>query len=271
MARFPVLPRHLCNRNQVRAYPGLSPMRKTVTKHRFPFIPLFRMSQSQSQMYPRKRARTGFYKAPGSYEKNNKTPIVARRYARSGYMTLKAKVDALYGALEMKSLETAVNNSPQTSTATITNLSQIAQGDTETERTGMKVTAKSIQFNGLIYWHVSATRSVFRVIIFVDKNDDGSDPVSTSLLTASNVYSLRNNALSSLNRFKILMDRTVVLDSNSQVAHIQFYKRLNEQMHYIGTSATSDGANHIWMLTISDEPTNAPVVNAYARLNYLDI
>jgi len=106
---------------------------------------------------------------------------------------------------------TVVNNIAQDS------CNLIPQGITEKTRIGRKCCIKSIGWR--FRWDLKVTSTpaetsdTMRVILYLDKQANGTAPAVTDILESSSYLSFNN--LSNKNRFRTLMDRTYVLNSKS--------------------------------------------------------
>ncbi len=93
----------------------------------------------------------------------------------------------------------------------------IAQGTTESERLGRKITIRSINWRWDIVKIASTSPSngdeVVRVILYLDKQTNGATATTVGLLETDDYQSFNN--LANKSRFRILMDRTYVLNALS--------------------------------------------------------
>jgi len=156
-----------------------------------------------------------------------------------------------------------------TSTGSMQELSNIAQGDEYTNRQGRSVLCKSLELNGWMVQNASATTTILRIIIFRDNNADGSTPVSTEVLTSNNTYSLRNPEPHNMKRFNILLDKVYTFDSaKSKIAKFSFFKNMNSHIKFANGANSNQGS--LWCYLLSNEPTNAPTVNLNSRVRFYD-
>lgn len=152
----------------------------------------------------------------------------------------------------------------------MTNLSAIALGDNDTDRNGSSIKVTSHLLRGTLTKAASATATKVRVIIFSDTSSNGALPVVADVLQTSNQDSPLNKVNGS--RFTVLFDKSYVLTNDTPMRQFKHFKKMQHHIHYLnGTSATSAmGQGPIYMLTISNEPTNAPTVSVNSRMRFLD-
>lgn len=175
--------------------------------------------------------------------------------------------------VEKKVLDTNADPTPS-NTASIVTLSNVAQGDDYNQRNGRKIKADSIYLNGQVrIENTAAKETVLRVIIFIDSESDGETPTAAELLQdGTDLQSPLNYAYAGT-RFKVLMDRYLLVSSNGpQNKAIKFYRKLGHHVSYLGTGATSGnmGTGNIYMLLMSNEPTNTPTFSYWARFRFID-
>lgn len=157
----------------------------------------------------------------------------------------------------------------------ITCLSAIAQGDDVGGRTGNSILAKSLFVNFSIGINASATQTMVRCLIFIDMLNTGTATTATELLTSAyvgNGYA----PLAPLNvdfttRYRVLVDKKYTLSNQgTKMLAVKVYKKLHKHVKYTGSASTDVYKNNIYMLLISDENANAPLVNWVSRLGYYD-
>lgn len=159
-----------------------------------------------------------------------------------------------------------------TTTATITHMSQIAQGDGNGARTGNSVLAKSIQFNMSVSKHPTATLTFTRVMFFIDKRQVADTaPVIGDLLVSASTVALKNTQAVLANRFEVIYDKTFHLSSTGQATDIdKGFFELHHHIIYNGSAVSDIDKGGIYMLTLSNEATNTPTQIISYRLSYYD-
>ncbi len=166
---------------------------------------------------------------------------------------------------------TSIGNAGQ-----IANLSLIAVGDTNQDRTGNKIVGKNLMMRLRITKTVATTDAV-RIIIFHDKEQHGADAAVLDLFE-----NITDGADTHLNgdtkqRFRIYKDMTVVFSSDGEGTSDIEYRIFNINLrnlpiHFIGTTAAdaSNGKNNLYIGMIANEDTTKTAVRSFSRLWYSD-
>lgn len=205
------------------------------------------------------------------------------KYAKTGgAMALQKAGQALsvarsvYGLLntEFKSKDVYDSGTSISSTASFSLLNGMAKGDTISTRTARSILCKSLELNLTFIQHASATETLIRAIVFIDKSPEGTAPTVAQLLDASGYTHVAQRNLNYRKEFVILKDFRFHLSSNNQeVVTKQFYKKLN--MHTIfddsdaGTIADIMN-NALYIMWWSNEATNTPTFYMQSRVRFLD-
>lgn len=173
-----------------------------------------------------------------------------------------------------------------TSTASVVNLSNIAQGLDYFNRTGDSILGQSIEFRALLVGSSAVERNRIRILIVCDHDNRGTDPVIGDVLQGGSQPSIQPyNALSG-NRFAVLYDELVTLNnavglaaSGTSTTYIQdqsilpvLKRKWNKHLRYIGTTG-ADASNYegaLFMMAISDQVTNGPTLAYTFRLTFTD-
>lgn len=174
---------------------------------------------------------------------------------------------------ELKTRDVIISGT-QNTTGTITMITDTAQGNASTQREGLKIQPRSLRYRYSVELDGSTTTTMFRFIIFMDKQQNGTVATTAELLEADTVYAWGEH--DTRPRFKILADRRIALTQSgfnrlvSAEGYIRFPKSM--RIFYKGTSAaqTDQGKNNIYVYMVSDEATYPPNVNFYTRLRYVD-
>lgn len=148
-------------------------------------------------------------------------------------------------------------------------LNVIAQGNTESQRIGRKLTIKSIlwrmKFRILANTAASTTEDSVRIILYLDKQCNGAAAVVTDILETASFLSF--NHLANSSRFVILMDKHIQLnqmagggdgtteDYGAKGTRVQFFKKCNIKIEYDDSATTgvltSCRSNNLGVLFIS--------------------
>ncbi len=153
------------------------------------------------------------------------------------------------------------------------NLTAIAQGDDVTNRQGNKIRAKRIHVSGVQTLHASATDSRVRYIVVRDNNGSTTQPAIADLF--SNAGAMLNNlpklgSPQSNSRFSVLMDKMIVVNSDTPTKQLNWSMSLDHHIYFTGTASTDEGKGHIYLMIASNEATNDPVVTMQSQVWFLD-
>ncbi len=177
-------------------------------------------------------------------------------------------------------VETKVINVNSTSTAVgtsgvITCLSQVAQGSDYTSRVGDSIRLQTLELRMRVFQNLTATQTVFRVVVFRDLDGYGVAPAITDLFDATggagntiSQYNWLNNQ-----RFSILFDELQTFSStNESTAAVAFKTDHQGHVKYLGTTAAtaSNGKGSVYLLVVSDEGVNTPTYAYNSRVTFTD-
>lgn len=172
---------------------------------------------------------------------------------------------------ELKTLDTGTFASP-TTTGQIIALTETAQGDTSLTREGLQIRPRNLQYKLYCAKNTSATLTLCRIIILLDKENTGTYPTATDFLETDATLSYTEH--DTRPRYKIYKDFAVKLTTNNPTwfkkGIIKFPK--NHKIWYSGTTAAeaSNGKNAMFMYCVSNEATNYPTVNYNFRLRFTE-
>lgn len=197
-----------------------------------------------------------------TYGKRNSTRAIASRALRVARSVTKK--------IEYDHKITAGSGAVST-TGTVFPLHLIPQGTGDSERIGDKITVRNILGRVSFIMNSSATNTLFRFIIFQDKQQvgDTSPGISDVLATSSTLSSLNTNAAG---RFKVIKNWFFQMDSvKGATKTIQFYKKVNTNLRFNGTLNSDIQKNGLYVLLLSDQGTNTPTVYYNFKIGYADI
>lgn len=160
-------------------------------------------------------------------------------------------------------------------------LNAVAQGDDYNNRTGRKIYGKTLQLRLKLSANPSqgVPSSVTRVLIVIDKSNTNSDPTVANVLqdvgTQSTAVYSSWNKVTVPNRFGILYDKIIDLQELSKQCYVVNIKRKihNLVMSYVGTAATDEYTNAIYLLMINDaldSSTDEPSYSFQSRISFYD-
>ncbi len=197
---------------------------------------------SKGKFYPRKK-----YKSSSSRQSGSTTVVIPGITRRSGFYGRYTP-----GQGELKFHDIAVTDAVVAVNGTIQNtgsVNLIAQGTGESQRIGRKCVIKSInwRFELDIPAVANATGSdTVRVMFYLDKQANGVTASATDILATDNFQSFNN--LANSGRFRILLDRTYVLNHSGGAGdgttndalpyHVSdtFFKKCNIPLEFSSTA-----------------------------------
>lgn len=150
----------------------------------------------------------------------------------------------------------------------------IAQGDDIGSRTGNSILLRNMYIRGRLTVNNNVTNYSRVMIALVKDKQQVADttPAITDIFTSATDPDtlLLTNALG---RFKIMWRKTYILTtaSGGMCGHdIHKYWTVRDHVRYNGTSSTDIQRNGYYLVVISDEAVNYPVVSFNARTSYHD-
>jgi len=229
-------------------------------------------------------------KKAGQYVKKgivNAGTLALKNPAATASMAAKALSMAKFLAsvinVEHKFKDTVYSRTAIYSTAVITHISGIAQGDGQNARNGDSVKLSSVNLRGLITVGstIAPTSTVnirtVRVMLINDKVSDGAPPSLTDILdnsTLPNVYA-RYNPDNAGGRFRVLYDKRIVVSATTNCVRFNCYRKLKHHLKFTGgaSSQTDASIGHLYVLLVSDDnsiDTNTPEVEFNSCIRYID-
>lgn len=211
--------------------------------------------------YPVRKKKVSWYDKKYSTMELAKKAWVATRY-------LRGLVNS-----EMLHIDTNFAGSAITGSGFVQHLTNIAQNDTISGRTGNSILVRNLTYR--LKFEISASVSLdtsITMIIFIDTQQiSDSNPSVTDVLTTASPQSLLN--LNNAGRFKILQRKSITLTpATGGKPAVEYSKTLNLYNHvrYNGTGSTDQQKNAIYMLFVSSEATNYPGLTGSVRIGYHD-
>lgn len=187
------------------------------------------------------------------------------------YRRLRNKVFrmARYMNVEFKQHNLAIT--PTVSNSLTTHqLTNIAQGDTDTTRDGNSIKLASIYIQGFATINALATNTIIRLLLVLDKQTNQAIYTAGDLLLSDSVTSPNN--IDNGRRFKILWEHRMILSQDRPMAQFKLYKKLNMHIRYdsTGTNIQQLTQNSLSLARISNEGTNVPSMDYTVRIRYVD-
>lgn len=169
--------------------------------------------------------------------------------------------------VEYKVLDTAISSSPSSSSGTAIHLNAISQGDDKNNRSGRQVKMRYINCNFTCNMHASATSSIVRYWLLIDK-EGGTGFTWTDFQTSVDINSMNNT--DGTYRFKVLATGSVTLNADFPEKRVQINRKLQTRIKFNGTSSTAIETNTLLLAFCSDESTNFPTVSGLGRIRFID-
>jgi len=170
-----------------------------------------------------------------------------------------------------------------TTTPTVINLSNVAQGADYYQRDGDSILGQAIEFRGVVAGSNASTGSRIRIIILADRNMAGTDPVLGDVLQGGTEPTLQPMNVFAYSRFEILYDEIVQLASKSTnvggaayIADRQLLpvltRKWNKHVRFQGTTGADANLsrNALFLMVVSDEAVNAVNLKYTFRLHFTD-
>lgn len=154
---------------------------------------------------------------------------------------------------------------------TILSLTNIGQGDTDSQRTGNSIFLRSLYLNLNVQTNLSNLNNQFlRLILFMDTQQiSDTSPNVTDVLAGTFPNSPLNQA--NAGRFKIMKNWEFSLTNGVNPTRvINKYMKLWHHVRYNSTASTDIQKGGIYLLCLSDQPTNPPSMGYQIKLGYHD-
>lgn len=207
-----------------------------------------------------------------------------RRYKRKGSPWYKRKYNAMQlaskawkGVRYIKGLvnsemltATYTANIGPSSTGTILSLNQLGQGDGNGQRTGLSVFMRRINAHFTVVNNSTAGQVFHRWILFIDNQQIGDTaPAVTDVLETSDVRSSLNPNTSG--RFTILKNWEFYTSQlSSDCKNVKYFKDLRHHIRFNGVNTGDVQRGGIYMIFLSNQPTNTPTVSYNIKTSYHD-
>lgn len=212
---------------------------------------------------------------------------------KSEVRRLKTRVSWIQSGIEYHHIDlAALNGTTITSTAQFVALNLCAQGDSEVQREGQKITLTSLLWRGAIF--PGTVDSHIRLLIFWDKQTNGALPTLTDVLDntiiTSSSYAPRN--LEGSQRFVFIMDWAGVIPAKNIVAVAnpstqpvnksfkdlkgfkKFKSKKNKFMTKFNAATAAIGSittGSLIVMVLGDQAANGPVIYLGTRVRFMDL
>ncbi len=177
--------------------------------------------------------------------------------------------------VEFKQIETPIQTQAVSTTATIIQLTNILQGNSNLTRDGDQIKLTALLFKYFYVINSSATSTALRVMIVQDKQTNNAIYTIGSLLEDSTADDAIVSPLNLNNkyRFRVLYDKVHIVNiSGSQKGYRKIFKKLDLKIRYGANAGTIADvrSDSLSIVLISDEATNTIVLNGHCRLRFVD-
>lgn len=152
---------------------------------------------------------------------------------------------------------------------TIIPLSMIPQGDGLSQRIGRAVQLRSVRMRLM---NTDGTCEFIRYILFFDNMCNGTHPTVANVLNSASWKAFP--AFNNRKRFNIILDKTLSHeDFNNNHSVIEYYRRFNRKITYLGGGAgveADNGKGSLYLLLISQAGGVADAFTYNVQLRYTD-
>lgn len=215
--------------------------------------------------YVRRRGSRRYRGKRSTYTRYRKKKYYNRRGRSYGYRNIMKSAERKY-----TDIVSSVNVS---STATLTLLNGLFVGDTSTSRDGQTVRFVSLVADFYTEMSNAAFASNVRILIFMDRQANAAAPAVLDVLLTSSANAMMN--LDNMYRFKVIKDYKFCLSSTGACCNRRrMFIPLSFNTRYDVSSngdITDIRTGSLYVLFVSDEPTNTPMCFYSIRLRYYDI
>jgi len=157
---------------------------------------------------------------------------------------------------------------------TLACLSAVPQGNGDSNRTGDMITPKWLELRGSVTGNTTSVFNSVRIIVFRWRPSNATPPIVTSILQQASTDTAPFSALQEDNYrggvFDVLHDRIYAVTTYEFQRAFDIRLNLPQTLPPSFIAAGTNGFNQIYILGISDAPTNKPAWRWYSRLVYFD-
>lgn len=199
-----------------------------------------------------------------------------RRYPRKNLArkvrTVSRRVNRLYRQRETKRFDTDALGAAISTTGTFYLLNGIAQGNDVINRDGNEVYIHKLNFKISLFNADSSNK--IRVIIFIDSQANAAAPsVSDVLQDAANYPILTPLNYDNKKRFRILLNKVFVTDTDDPTSTFQLYRKIGRKVQYSGSAGgiATIKRNSLFLLLISDSNASShPTIDYISRIYFTE-
>lgn len=241
------------------------------------------MSRPRNRIQPVRPPRSGPRRAPGW---RNITAGDAADYGYKAYQMAKGLVRLINVEEKIFDVDGTGSTVTITSTPTVINLSNVAQGTDFFERVGNSIRPQSFRFAFSSTGSSAINGNMMRLLVVQDKENHGVDPTLGDVLAGLSLPILAPLNPETKQRFRILIDRAMsfrnvpdLSTSGTSTTYIVdrkepeiFEFRLGGHIYYDDT-AGADASNlegAIFLMAVSLDAANGPGIRYTSRLTFTD-
>lgn len=148
-------------------------------------------------------------------------------------------------------------------------LTEIAQGDTQSTRDGNSIKLVGTDFRINLKQAATPTNQRVRFMIIRQGYNDGYTPTLLDLLSSATIDSFRN--INESKGYKVLLDKMINLDVISREMYTSsFHFKTMNHVKWDGTSGGDTTFGHLWWVIMTEEATNQATYDVAARIRYVD-
>lgn len=222
-----------------------------------------------------------YYRRKRFYKKRRRKsyrPWYQRKYSTAQLASIAfQKVKYLAGMINSEKHVHDVQINNATTSGSVLALSNVAQGDTDSTRTGNSFLAKSIYAQLQLVGNVNQIVTQVRLMIVRDNQQVGdSAPTVANILDASAISYLQAPLSSEeKGRFTVLHDSLNVLSqkftTDTPLKTKKIWCPMNKHIRFNGTGASDIQKNGLYLVIIHDATsTNYPTIYGNSRLSFYD-
>lgn len=151
-------------------------------------------------------------------------------------------------------------------------LTLIPGGSAESQRNGNSCYVKGVSLRGYAVKHTSATDTVLRIMVCIDKSPNPTGLAASDVLNVTGSTYAPFSGINNDNktRFKVLTTKLVTLNSGETSSPFKAYLPLKHHCKWNSSTASDINKGHIFLLIISQEATNTPSVQYRSTVSYYD-
>jgi len=191
------------------------------------------------------------------------------------YAGLAKQIWNMKGLINSERFQYTKNLTLTNAQVSITQLNDIAQGDTNITRTGNSIFMRSLTMKGYLQANTSstveATKVMVAVVVDTQQIGDTTPNIGDIFVSGTDPHSFLNT--NTPGRFKILKRWQYILTSktgDNPAKNFEWYHDMRLHAKYNGTGAGDIQKNGIYLVTIGSEASLFPTIYINNRISYHD-